>query len=84
MKTLKITDTPREVYYSRTIQFSAEVEGKESTFRYWEDNNGSEFYILEKDNWIIAPEEYAWIEDLCGQGVIYEEMEIGETAEEDC
>ena len=56
MKPLKITDTPREVYYSRTIQFSAEVEGKESTFRYWEDNNGSEFYILEKDNWIIAPE----------------------------
>jgi hypothetical protein len=84
MKTLKITDTPREVYYSRTIQFSAEVEDKELTFRYWEDNNGTEFYILKEDNWIIAPEEYTWIEDLCTQGVIYEEMEIGETAEEDC
>ena len=84
MKTLKITDAPREVYYSKTIQLSVEVEGTELTFRYWEDNNGTEFYILEKDNWIIAPEEYAWIEDLCMQGIIYEDMKTGETVEEDC
>lgn len=79
---IKITETPREVYFSKTVQFSVEVEGEELTFRHWEDNNGTEFYILKEDNWIISPEEYAWIEDLCFEEMIYEGMSIGELKQE--
>lgn len=79
---IKITESPREVYFSRTIQFSVEVDGEELTFRHWEDNYGTEFYILKEDDWEISPEEYAWIEDLCFEEVIYEDMPVGELEQE--
>jgi len=79
---IKITESPREVYFSKTIQFSVEVGGEELTFRHWEDNYGTEFYILKEDDWEISPEEYAWIEDLCLEEVIYEDMPVGELEQE--
>ena len=79
---IKITESPREVYFSKTIQFSVEVGGEELTFRHWEDNYGTEFYILKEDDWEISPEEYAWIEDLCFEEVIYEDMPVGELEQE--
>ena len=48
---INITETPREVYFAKTLEFAVEVEGKELTFRHWEDNNGTEFYVLKEDNW---------------------------------
>lgn len=85
MKKLKILESPKEIYYARTVEFKVEIDGCEISFRHWEDSNGMEFYYLDENNaWVYVTEEYRWVEELVVDAVIWDDIEVGtELTEED-
>lgn len=72
------------VYQMTTHQGVAEIDGEEVTYRYSEDDNGSNFYILTEEGWndTIGLEEdkyvalYAAIMEAGGNPEWLEEMEV--------
>jgi hypothetical protein len=40
-----------EVWYEATKQYDLVVDGKEISFRWKENSNGSDFYILTEEGW---------------------------------
>lgn len=74
------------VYQMTTHQGVVEIDGETVTYRYSEDDNGSNFYILTEDGWndSIGLEEdkyvalYAAIHEAGGNPEWLEEMEVTE------
>ena len=74
------------VYQMTTHQGVVEIDGEAVTYRYSEDDNGSNFYILTEDGWndSIGLEEdkyvalYAAIHEAGGNPEWLEEMEVTE------
>ena len=80
---IKVVQSPREVYFAKTIQFTLLIEDKEVTFRYFEDSNGAESFQLTDDGWSPISEEYNFIEDFIFNGFITEDTEVGEEFSEE-
>jgi hypothetical protein len=77
-KTIKVVESPREVYFAKTIEFTLLIEDKEISFRHFEDNNGAESFQLTDSGWSPINEEYNFIEDFIFNGFITEGTEAGE------
>jgi len=80
---IKIVESPREVYFAKTIQFKALVDGEEMLFRHYEDSNGAESFQLTDSGWGPIEEKFEWISDLILEAVITEDTEIGDEFTED-
>ena len=50
---MKVTvkEEARVVYQMTTHQGVAEIDGEEVTYRYSEDDNGSDFFVLTEEGW---------------------------------
>jgi len=77
-KIIKVVESPREVYFAKTIEFTLLIEDKEISFRHFEDNNGAESFQLTDDGWSPISEEYNFIEDFIFNGFITEDAGVGE------
>jgi len=82
-KKIKVVESPSEVYFAKTIQFTLLIEDKEVVFRYFEDNNGAESFQLTDNGWEPISEEYNFIEDFIVNGFITENSEVGEEFSEE-
>lgn len=64
----------RVVYSAQTYQVEFEVDGKEYTIRYYEDDNGAEYIVYdeekgwEKPYWEDIPKEIQTIFNACSYG----------------
>ena len=68
MATIKVIEEANEVYWSSTFQGKVDVDGQEIDFRFAEDSNGAELYILTEDGWEGADlenENYNALYDAC-------------------
>jgi hypothetical protein len=50
-RSIKVVETPWVVYSLTTHQGKAEVDGKEIEFRFSEDDNGAQLYVLTDGGW---------------------------------
>ena len=51
MKEFKVKEPAYIAYQLTTYQGSVEIEGEEVKFRYSEDDNGDEFFVLSEEGW---------------------------------
>jgi len=58
MSTVKIVETPKEIYWSVTYEGTLEIDGVEVGYRFHEDSNGVEIFVYEDgEGWTSDPSE---------------------------
>ena len=80
MEKFKLLSDVKVVYFAETIQAQADIDGEVVTFRYFEDSNGSEFFILDKqERWVATNDEkYDCLSNACGALELTKDSKAGD------
>ena len=84
MATIKIIEDVELVYSAETIQGKIELDGEIVEFRYAEDSNGTENWILINGKWeSVFDEKYEGIFLACGEIALNKDSKSGEEFDTD-